>query len=81
MDVIKEGYLEVCIIDCGGVVDRRKLLLVLYLLKKGYDCDEWLMVMCKEGGKGVYIEYISLVDNCGVGFWVGNKLDKYLDGM
>ncbi|MEB9904086.1 MULTISPECIES: DNA-entry nuclease [Bacillus] len=79
-DAIKEGYSEVCTIDRGGAADRRKLSLAPYPSKKGYDRDEWPMAMCKEGGKGAHIEYISPADNRGAGSWVGNKLDKYPDG-
>lgn len=79
-DAIKEGHSEVCTIDRGGAADRRKLSLAPYPSKKGYDRDEWPMAMCKEGGKGAHIEYISLADNRGAGSWVGNKLDKYPDG-
>ncbi|KLA23756.1 DNA-entry nuclease [Bacillus cereus] len=77
---IKEGHSEVCTIDRGGAADRRKLSLAPYPSKKGYDRDEWPMAMCKEGGKGAHIEYISPADNRGAGSWVGNKLDKYPDG-
>ncbi|MGX5490725.1 DNA-entry nuclease [Bacillus cereus] len=80
-DAIKEGHSEVCTIDRGGAADRRKLSLAPYPSKKGYDRDEWPMAMCKEGGKGAHIEYISPADNRGAGSWVGNKLDKYPDGM
>ncbi|MDT3495627.1 DNA-entry nuclease [Bacillus toyonensis] len=80
MDAIKEGHSEVCTIDRGGAGDRRKLSLAPYPSKKGYDRDEWPMAMCKEGGKGAHIEYISPADNRGAGSWVGNKLDKYPDG-
>ncbi|MEB8664250.1 DNA-entry nuclease, partial [Bacillus cereus] len=66
--------------DRGGAADRRKLSLAQYPSKKGYDRDEWPMGMCKEGGKGAHIEYISPADNRGAGSWVGNKLDKYPDG-
>ncbi|HHQ8912258.1 TPA: DNA-entry nuclease [Bacillus cereus] len=79
-DAIKEGHSEVCTIDRGGAADRRKLSLAPYPSKKGYDRDEWPMAMCKEGGKGAHIEYISPADNRGAGSWVGNKLDKYPDG-
>ncbi|PGC70606.1 DNA-entry nuclease [Bacillus toyonensis] len=79
-DAIKEGHSEVCTIDRGGAGDRRKLSLAPYPSKKGYDRDEWPMAMCKEGGKGAHIEYISPADNRGAGSWVGNKLDKYPDG-
>ncbi|HHP1114320.1 DNA-entry nuclease [Bacillus cereus group sp. MYBK163-2] len=79
-DAIKEGHSEVCTIDRGGAADRRKLSLAPYSSKKGYDRDEWPMAMCKEGGKGAHIEYISPADNRGAGSWVGNKLDKYPDG-
>ncbi|EJS70978.1 DNA-entry nuclease [Bacillus cereus] len=79
-DAIKEGHSEVCTIDRGGAADRRKLSLAPYPSKKGYDRDEWPMAMCKEGGKGAHIEYISPSDNRGAGSWVGNKLDKYPDG-
>jgi hypothetical protein len=79
-DAIKEGHSEVCTIDRGGAGDRRKLSLAPYPSKKGYDRDEWPMAMCKEGGKGAHIEYISPADNRGAGSWVGNKLDKYSDG-
>ncbi|MEQ5975227.1 DNA-entry nuclease [Bacillus cereus] len=78
-DAIKEGHSEVCTIDRGGAADRRKLSLAPYPSKKGYDRDEWPMAMCKEGGKGAHIEYISPADNRGAGSWVGNKLDKYPD--
>ncbi|PEU76690.1 DNA-entry nuclease [Bacillus cereus] len=79
-DAIKEGHSEVCTIDRGGAADRRKLSLAPYPSKKRYDRDEWPMAMCKEGGKGAHIEYISPADNRGAGSWVGNKLDKYPDG-
>lgn len=79
-DAIKEGHSEVCTIERGGAADRRKLSLAPYPSKKGYDRDEWPMAMCKEGGKGAHIEYISPADNRGAGSWVGNKLDKYPDG-
>ncbi|HHK5558272.1 DNA-entry nuclease [Bacillus cereus] len=79
-DAIKEGHSEVCTIDRGGAADRRKLSLAPYPSKKGYDRDEWPMAMCKEGGKGAHIEYISPADNRGAGSWVGNKLDTYPDG-
>ncbi|MHA2894591.1 DNA-entry nuclease [Bacillus cereus] len=79
-DAIKEGHSEVCTIDRGGAADRRKLSLAPYPSKKGYDRDEWPMAMCKEGGKGAHIEYISPADNRGAGSWVGNELDKYPDG-
>lgn len=79
-DAIKEGHSEVCTIDRSGAADRRKLSLAPYPSKKGYDRDEWPMAMCKEGGKGAHIEYISPADNRGAGSWVGNKLDKYPDG-
>ncbi|PER28491.1 DNA-entry nuclease [Bacillus cereus] len=79
-NAIKEGHSEVCTIDRGGAADRRKLSLAPYPSKKGYDRDEWPMAMCKEGGKGAHIEYISPADNRGAGSWVGNKLDKYPDG-
>ncbi|MDM5235706.1 DNA-entry nuclease [Bacillus cereus] len=79
-NAIKEGHSEVCTIDRGGAADRRKLSLAPYRSKKGYDRDEWPMAMCKEGGKGAHIEYISPADNRGAGSWVGNKLDKYPDG-
>ncbi|MHA2916765.1 DNA-entry nuclease [Bacillus cereus] len=79
-DAIKEAHSEVCTIDRGGAADRRKLSLAPYPSKKGYDRDEWPMAMCKEGGKGAHIEYISPADNRGAGSWVGNKLDKYPDG-
>lgn len=77
---MKEGHSKVCTIDRSGAADRRKLSLAPYPSKKGYDRDEWPMAMCKEGGKGAHIEYISPADNRGAGSWVGNKLDKYPDG-
>lgn len=71
-DVIVVGYFFVCIIDCDGVEVNWEEFLKGYLIKIGYDCDEWLMVMCEEGGVGVDICYILFFDNCGVGLWVGN---------
>ncbi|ABS22940.1 NucA/NucB deoxyribonuclease domain-containing protein [Bacillus cytotoxicus] len=79
-NAIKEGHSKICTIDRNGAGDRRKQSLAPYPPKKGYDRDEWPMAMCKEGGKGAHIEYISPADNRGAGSWVGNKLDKYQDG-
>ena len=79
-NAIQEGHSKVCTIDRKGAADRRKQSLAPYPSKKGYDRDEWPMAMCKEGGKGAHIEYISPSDNRGAGSWVGNQLDQYPDG-
>lgn len=71
-DVIKVGYLDVCMIDCEGVEVNWDLLFKGVFVKKGKDWDEWFMVMCVEGGLNVDIEYIMFKDNWGVGLWVGN---------
>lgn len=79
-NAIQEGHSQICTIDRNGAADRRKQSLAPYPSKKGYDRDEWPMAMCKEGGKGAHIEYISPTDNRGAGSWVGNQLDQYPDG-
>ncbi|CAM2140135.1 hypothetical protein PT2222_120087 [Paraburkholderia tropica] len=38
------------------------------------------MAMCKEGGEGASVEYISPADNRGAGSWVGHQLTDYPDG-
>ncbi|ENQ3104508.1 Deoxyribonuclease NucA/NucB [Bacillus sp. 491mf] len=79
-NAMQEGHSQICTIDRKGAADRRKQSLAPYPSKKGYDRDEWPMAMCKEGGKGAHIEYISPSDNRGAGSWVGNQLDQYPDG-
>nr|AAA22412.1 14-kd DNA-entry nuclease (gtg start codon) [Bacillus subtilis] len=48
-----------CTIDRDGAEERREQSLKDVPSKKGYDRDEWPMAMCKEGGEGASVEYIS----------------------
>lgn len=79
-DAINEGHSEVCTIDRDGAEERREQSLKDVPSKKGYDRDEWPMAMCKEGGEGASVEYISPADNRGAGSWVGHQLTDYPDG-
>lgn len=79
-DAINEGHSEVCTIDRDGAEERREQSLKDVPSKKGYDRDEWPMAMCKEGGEGASVEYISPADNRGAGSWVGHRLTDYPDG-
>ncbi|MBG9771223.1 sporulation protein [Bacillus vallismortis] len=79
-DAINEGYSDVCTIDRDGAEERREQSLKDVPPKTGYDRDEWPMAMCKEGGEGASVEYISPADNRGAGSWVGHQLTDYPDG-
>ncbi|WP_336183851.1 DNA-entry nuclease [Bacillus sp. 205(2023)] len=79
-DAISEGHSDVCTIDRDGAEERREQSLKDVPSKTGYDRDEWPMAMCKEGGEGASVEYISPADNRGAGSWVGHQLTDYPDG-
>ncbi|MFE4711214.1 DNA-entry nuclease [Paenibacillus sp. NPDC056722] len=80
-DAIAKGESAICTIDREQAENNRRLSLKGVPTKKGYDRDEWPMAMCKEGGEGADIEYISPSDNRGAGSWVGNQLEGYADGV
>ncbi|QWU18493.1 NucA/NucB deoxyribonuclease domain-containing protein [Paenibacillus sophorae] len=79
-EAMDKGESKICTIDRGGAEENRKESLKGVPTKKRYDRDEWPMAMCKEGGTGADIAYISPADNRGAGSWVGNQLDQYPDG-
>ncbi|MHA0855884.1 NucA/NucB deoxyribonuclease domain-containing protein [Paenibacillus sp. CMAA1364] len=79
-DAIQTGHSSICTIDREGAEGNRAKSLSGIPTKKGFDRDEWPMAMCKEGGDGAHIEYISPGDNRGAGSWVGNQLENYPNG-
>ncbi|MEK8129821.1 NucA/NucB deoxyribonuclease domain-containing protein [Paenibacillus filicis] len=79
-DAIAAGKSDICTIDRNGAEKNRQESLKGVPVKKGYDRDEWPMAMCREGGRGADIQYISPSDNRGAGSWVSNKLEPYQDG-
>ncbi|MEI7027887.1 NucA/NucB deoxyribonuclease domain-containing protein [Paenibacillus sp. y28] len=79
-EAIEAGESPVCTIDRAKADERRGESLKGYPTRQGYDRDEWPMAMCKEGGAGADIRYISPSDNRGAGSWVSHQLEKYPDG-
>ncbi|CAM4280475.1 uncharacterized protein YceK [Paenibacillus endophyticus] len=77
---IKGGASAVCTIDREGAEANRDASLQGIPTKKGFDRDEWPMAMCKEGGAGADIAYVSPKDNRGAGSWIGNQLADLKDG-
>lgn len=77
---IRAGASAVCTIDRDGANANREASLRGIPTKKGYDRDEWPMAMCKEGGAGADIAYVSPKDNRGAGSWIGNLLTDLKDG-
>lgn len=77
---IKAGASAVCTIDRNGAESNRDASLNGIPLKKGFDRDEWPMAMCKEGGEGSDIAYVTPKDNRGAGSWIGNQLADLKDG-
>jgi len=77
---IKKGKSEICTIDRVDEQIHRKQSLRGIPTKKGYDRDEFPMAMCKEGGTGADIMYISPKDNRGAGSWVSHQVHDWLDG-
>jgi len=77
---IRAGASAVCTIDRNGADANRDASLRGVPTKKGYDRDEWPMAMCKEGGDGADIAYVSPKDNRGAGSWIGNLLSDLEDG-
>lgn len=77
---IQAGASAVCTIDRDGADANREASLRGIPTKKGYDRDEWPMAMCKEGGDGADIAYVSPADNRGAGSWIGNLLTDLEDG-
>ena len=79
-DAIAAGESAVCTIDRKGAKENRRQSLKGVETRKGYDRDEWPMAMCKEGGTGADIRYVTPSDNRGAGSWISNQLDNYPDG-
>lgn len=79
-DAFAKGKSQICTIDREGADENRDESLDGIPTKTGYDRDEWPMAMCKEGGAGADIEYISPSDNRGAGSWVSHQLSDYPDG-
>ncbi|MGE6260037.1 NucA/NucB deoxyribonuclease domain-containing protein [Heyndrickxia sporothermodurans] len=79
-NAIKSGESKYCTIDRKHADANRDESLKNIPTKKGYDRDEYPMAMCKEGGAGADIEYISPSDNRGAGSWVSHQLSDYPDG-
>lgn len=79
-EAMASGESKICTIDRDNAEENRKESLKDIPTKKGYDRDEWPMAMCREGGEGADIEYISPSDNRGAGAWVSNQLDRFPDG-
>jgi uncharacterized protein YceK len=77
---IKSGASAVCTIDRDGAEANRSASLQGVPTKKGFDRDEWPMAMCKEGGEGADIAYVTPKDNRGAGSWIGNQLTDLKDG-
>ncbi|AOC57824.1 MULTISPECIES: NucA/NucB deoxyribonuclease domain-containing protein [Bacillus] len=79
-EAIDEGHSSVCTIDRKHSDEQRDQSLHGIPTKRGYDRDEWPMAMCKEGGTGASVKYISPSDNRGAGSWVGHQLSDDPDG-
>lgn len=79
-EAITIGKTDICTIDRDGASGRRKQSLANVPTKEGYDRDEFPMAMCKEGGKGASVKYISPSDNRGAGSYVGNKVGDLPNG-
>jgi hypothetical protein len=79
-EAISAGESAICTIDRDEADEHRKESLKGVPTKQGYDRDEWPMAMCKEGGTGANIKYVTPADNRGAGSWVSNQLEKYSNG-
>lgn len=77
---IAAGESAICTIDRKDADEHRKESLKGVPTKQGYDRDEWPMAMCREGGSGADIKYVTPADNRGAGSWVSNQLEQYQDG-
>lgn len=77
---ISKGQSAVCTIDRKGADENREQSLKGVPTKPRFDRDEWPMAMCKEGGSGADIAYISPSDNRGAGSWIAIQVDEYPDG-
>jgi len=77
---ITKGHSAVCTIDRKGAEDNREKSLRGVPTKPRYDRDEWPMAMCREGGSGADIAYISPSDNRGAGSWIANQVEEFPDG-
>ncbi|SDX96425.1 NucA/NucB deoxyribonuclease domain-containing protein [Thermoactinomyces sp. DSM 45892] len=80
-EAILKGKTDLCTVDREGADQRRKESLEGIPTKKGYDRDEFPMAVCREGGKGAHVKYVSPSDNRGAGSHIGNQLGDYADGQ
>ncbi|OYD08463.1 hypothetical protein CHM34_06440 [Paludifilum halophilum] len=72
--------IESCTLDRKGMETRKKKALQGTPPKKGFDRVQWPMAICKEGGKGAYVKYITSSKNLAAEEWIQNELKKYPDG-
>ncbi|PTX55087.1 hypothetical protein C8P63_12247 [Melghirimyces profundicolus] len=70
-----------CTLDREGMDQRKKEVFRNSPPKKGYDRVAWLMVICKEGGKHSYVDYIPSSKNQAAEKWLQKELKKYPDGQ
>ena len=73
-DAMKNGHPDIVTISRLEATERRVESLKDIATKKGFDRDEWLMAMFKEGGKGASVRYISPSDNRGAGATIMHAL-------
>jgi hypothetical protein len=70
----------VCTLDRKNAEARNKEALKDYPPKDEYDCVEWPLAICKEGGAGAYVDYIESDKNEKAEKWLQKELSKYPDG-
>ncbi|MFJ5965691.1 sporulation protein [Bacillus sp. NPDC093026] len=80
-EAIDEGHSSICTIDRANSDEQRDRSLHSIPTKRGYDRDEWPMAMCKEGGTGASVKYVSPSDNRGAGSWISHQLTDDRDGI
>ena len=77
---IEHGASASLTLERDGADENRKKSLKGITPKKGKDRDEYPFAMCKEGGKGASVRYISPSDNRGAEAFISAKLRGYPDG-
>jgi hypothetical protein len=80
-DAIAAGQPSLLHIDRADEDAHREASLADYPARAGFDRDEYVPAMSREGGAGADVRYIDPSDNRGAGASMGNQLERWCEGQ
>jgi hypothetical protein len=80
-DAVAAGQPSLLHIDRADEDAHREASLAEYPPRAGFDRDEYVPAMSREGGAGADVRYIDPSDNRGAGASMGNQLEGWCEGQ